>query len=314
MLETGYSHSDFEWMPDEQLDNLLERFYASAQTKSGKNYSKSALVGLRSGLNRHLTLPPISRVINLMKDRQFQASNQVLSGLVKALKREGKDISCHKEPIDETDIVKLYKSGVFDVDKPETLQNKVLFDIISQFGRRGREGLRNLQRSSFVVLHDAKGRKYVKLAYNEADKTHHGLHSKVKLKEPRMYENADKFCPVKSFETYLSKLNPKCLDFFQKPLQKVTCTSQVWYAAKPLGINTLSSFMSRISKEACLSRIYTNHCIRAYISTKLYSNRAIVSVTGHRNENSLTSYVKPSEDERAAISNALATLSTGHTN
>ena len=196
------------------------------------------------------------------------------------------------------------------------MQNNVLFDVISQFGRRGREGLRNLKKNSFIVLHDAKNRKYVKMAFNEADKTHHGLDSREKNKEPRMYENPDKHCPVASFEKYISKLNPECPDFFQKPLQKIK--NDIWYAAKPVGVNTLSSFMTRISKEAGLSRIYTNHCIRAYISTKLYesgfSNRAIMSVTGHRHENSLTSYVKPSEDERVAMSNALGASSTATSN
>ena len=37
-----------------------------------------------------------------------------------------------------------------------------------------------------------------------------------------------------------------------------------------------------------------------------------MSVTGHRNENSLTSYIKPSEDERAALSRALCHSTTLH--
>lgn len=307
MLEAGYGHSNFEWLPVEELDVLLEQFYPSAQTKSGNNYSKSGLVGLRAGLNRYLTLPPVSRDLNLVKDREFQASNQVLSELVKTLKQ---DITTHKEPIDESDINKMFESGVFDVDKPETLQNKVLFDLISHFGRRGREGLRNLKKSNFIVLHDAKNRKYVTMAFNETDQN---LDTRENGMESRMYENSGKNCPVTSFEKYISKLNPECPDLFQKPLHKVI-NKDIWYAAKPIGVNTLSTFMSRISREAGLSRLYTNHCIRAYISTKLYesgfSYRAIMSVTGHRHENSLTSYVKPSEDERVAISNALATSSS----
>ena len=41
-----------------------------------------------------------------MNDRDFQSSNQVLSGLVITLKREGKDISQYKEPIHNEDLVK----------------------------------------------------------------------------------------------------------------------------------------------------------------------------------------------------------------
>ena len=120
MMEAEYGHQDFEWLPTDALDALLERFYASVQTKDGKSYSKSALVGIRAGINRHLTTPPISRLITLMNDRDFQSSNQVLTGLVKVLTREGKDISSHKEPIEQADMNKLYECGVFSEDGPKT--------------------------------------------------------------------------------------------------------------------------------------------------------------------------------------------------
>ncbi|XP_053377444.1 uncharacterized protein LOC128547881 [Mercenaria mercenaria] len=309
MIETDLGHNDFEWLPTDELDSVLGNFCAALQTKDGQEYSKSALVGIRAGINRHLTSPNVGRIINIMKDREFMASNQVLTGLVKSLKREGKDLSTHKEPIEDDDIGKLYASGVFDETKPETLQNKVLFDIIGQFGHRGREGLRNLKKSSFVVKNDAKGRKFVQMAYNEADKTHHGIDCKENVKAPRMYESNDEFCPVRSFEKYSKKLNAKLDDFFQRPLIKVTENDETWYAARPVGINTLCNFMSTLSREAGLSKRYTNHCIRAYISTKLFtagfSNRAFMSVTRHRNEKSLTSYIKPFEDEHQAVSRAL---------
>ena len=208
-----------------------------------------------------------------MKDREFLHSNQVLSGLVKHLKREGKDKSCHKEPICEEDLHRLYSSGLFSLQSPNTLQNKVLFDIISQFGRRGQEGLRNLTKHSFISKADAKGRKYVTMTYNESDKTHHGIDCKEEIKEPRMYENEGEFCPVKSYEKYLSKLNPSCEVFFQRPLEKVTST----------------------------------------LHEQGFSSRAIMSVTGHRNVASLASYIKPSEDERERLSRALCPSPSSNT-
>ena len=317
MNEAGYENIIFEYLPVKELDQLLQRFYSAARTKEGKEYSKSALVGMRAALNRYLTTPPIWRNINLMKDREFLHSNQVLSGLVKHLKREGKDKSCHKEPICEEDLHRLYSSGLFSLQSPNTLQNKVLFDIISQFGRRGQEGLRNLTKHSFISKADAKGRKYVTMTYNESDKTHHGIDCKEEIKEPRMYENEGEFCPVKSYEKYLSKLNPSCEVFFQRPLEKISEDSPVWYANRALGVNTLAFFMSRMSQEASLSRRYTNHCIRARVTSTLheqgFSSRAIMSVTGHRNVASMASYIKPSEDERERLSRALCPSSSSNT-
>lgn len=309
MTEAQYSRTDFELLNVQELDKLLQHFYASVRTKDGKEYSKTALVGMRAAINRHLNYPPFSRNINLMNDRDFMVSNQVLTGLIKSLKREGKDISQHKEPICEEDLMKLYNSGVFSDQSAKTLQNKVMYDIISQFGRRGQEGLRSLRKDSFKNCVDAKGRHYICMAYNEADKNHHGLDSRENIKQARMYENEGPFCPVKSFEKYLSKLNPGLSDFFQRPLKNVQENMEVWYCNRAVGVNMLSSFMARMSDEAKLSKRYTNHCIRAHVTSTLhsqgFSSRAIMSVTGHRNVASLASYIKPNEDERASLSRAL---------
>jgi len=159
MLENNYASDEFETLNESTLDEILQHFYASLQKKKGEEYSKAALTGIRAGINRSFTSPPHSRLINLMRDCSFMLSNQVLTGLIKGLKREGKDVSRHKEPLSNEDIDKLYQSGVFATNTPKTLQNKVLFEIIAQFGHRGREGLCQLKKDSFVVKHDPKGRK-----------------------------------------------------------------------------------------------------------------------------------------------------------
>lgn len=96
--------TNFESLDAAQLEDLLGLFYASLQTKKGKDYSKSALVGLRAGINRYLTSPPHQKQMNLMKDREFMKSNQVLTGLIKQMRREGKDTSENKEPISHNDL------------------------------------------------------------------------------------------------------------------------------------------------------------------------------------------------------------------
>ena len=270
-MENGFQDSNFEELSPADLDMVLQRFYAALQSKKGEAYSRSAIVGIRAGLNRHLTSPPFSRLLNIMTDRPFMQSNQVLTGLIKSLKREGKNLSKHKEAICEEDHKKLYESGQFSVTTPETLQNKVIYELIAQFERRGREGLYNLKKDSFVFLTDVRGRKYVTLKYNEADKTHHGIDSRENVKEPRMYGTGDEFCPLLSFEKYMSKLNTKCDRFFQRPIRsKKINESSVWYENAPLGINKVNMFMSRLSESAKLSKRYTNHCIRAFVSTHLH--------------------------------------------
>ena len=305
-MENGFQDSNFEELSPAELDMVLQRFYAALQSIKGKEYSKSAIVGIRAGLNRHLTSPPFSRLLNIMNDRPFMQSNQVLTGLIKGLKKIGKDLSKHKEAICEEDHQKLYESGEFSVTTPETLQNKVMFELIAQFGRRGREGLYNLRKDSFVFRTDVRGRKYVTLKYNEADKN---------VKEPRMYGTGDEFCPLLSFEKYKSKLNTECDSLFQRPIPSKKITeSSAWYENAPLGVNKVNTFMSRLSESAKLSKRYTNNCIRAFVSTYLhqkgFSNEGIMTVTGHRNVQSLTSCIKPHDDEKMHLSNAITYRST----
>lgn len=94
-------------------------------------------------------------------------SNHVFLGLIKMLKRDGKDVTVHIKELSEGDIEKLYSSGVFSLDQPNTLQNKVCWVIMLSFGRRGQEWLHPLTRSSYAKFNDDRGHSYYKMAYNE---------------------------------------------------------------------------------------------------------------------------------------------------
>ena len=77
-------------------------------------------------------------------------------GFIKELKRAGKDTSENKELISVADFQILQSSGLFSVDTPNALQNKVLFDTMTHFGQTGRESLRSLRQKSFKVATDLK--------------------------------------------------------------------------------------------------------------------------------------------------------------
>jgi len=69
--------------------------------------------------------------------------------------------------------------------------------------------------------------------------------------------------------------------------------------------------MKELSKAANLSQVYTNHCIRATAITLWsdagLSNRHIMTLSGHRNENSLKSYSsRPSSQQLQVCSNVLS--------
>ena len=267
------------------------------------------MINIRSGINRYLQCE--QRVIDLSNDPEFMTANQVFAGVMKKMRKEGLDVTKHKDPIAPEDICKLYASETLSVKNPESLQNKVFFEVNLHFARRGREGLRDLRKDSFLLKTDAAGAEYVCVAYHEKEKNHPGTVSvKSSEKQAVMYTNeGDPLCPVRSFKLHLEKLHPNCPAFLQQPNKYFEKTG-LWYKNCPLGINKIGVKMAEISKQAKLSTIYTNHCLRATAATVLSDSgaegREIIAFTGHKHESSLKPYVSgPSAHRKRELSDVL---------
>ena len=114
---------------------------------------------------------------------------------------------------------------------------------------------------------------------------------------------------VRVIQKYLSKLNPGIDRLFQRAKMNVSEGDACWYMRSPLGKNLLSAMLKTLSKEAKLSRTYTNHCLRASRITRLkqagFDDRKIATVSGHKSLDSLKAYDRTSEAESRAMSAAL---------
>ena len=105
-----------------------------------------------------------------------------------------------------------------------------------------------------------------------------------------MYETSTALNPVAAFECYLGKTHPDCKALFQTPNKATTknmnfASAQHWYRNEPLGKNTISKMMERISIKAELSERYTNH------STSTAWTQEKSAITKHKDERSLTHYI-----------------------
>ena len=136
---------------------------------------KSAFINLLAGIQRHPTSPPYDWLINICSNAEFRPANNALKGKLKSLKLAGEDLTKHKSAIADADLIKIKFHLMKNKENPQGLQDKVLFDLMFLFGRRGREGLRELRKDSFEFAVDGEGMEYVTLAYNEHDKNHHDL-------------------------------------------------------------------------------------------------------------------------------------------
>jgi len=219
------------------------------------------------------------------------------------MREQGKDKVHHKPTIQKGDMQKLHSHPhVFNTDIPSGLLNKVLFEILIYFCRRGQENVREMKPSDFEVSTGDNGKRFIYKVTSELTKNHLGLRNEqFEPERGRMYKTWTPLCPVKSFIKYLDKRNPKCEALWQRPRNSFI-DSGIWFERKPLGKNTLGEFMSKISERAALSRIYTNHCIRATCITLLseagFEGHHIITVSGHRSEESIKSYCRDTSNEQ----------------
>ncbi len=143
---------NFEHMEKEELAELLRCFYASCQTEDDENFSKSAYVSIRSGINRYLTLPPYNKEINIMQDKEFAAANKVFKGVLRQTRKNKRIPIAPRKSVTRKDLKKMYSYLCSDLKDPQNLQWKVYLDIAFYMARRGREGLKDLDPFSFEIV------------------------------------------------------------------------------------------------------------------------------------------------------------------
>nr|XP_033936303.1 uncharacterized protein LOC117445018 [Pseudochaenichthys georgianus] len=276
---------DFETLDKESLCAVLRSFYAGARSKSGQLYSKSSLISIRSSLNRYLNEPPYCRTLDLTKDPELRSANLTLAAVIRRLEEQGAGPVVQKQAITRSDLRKLYDSSVFNTDTPFGLLNKVWFETCMYFCTRGRENQRELEEDSFGLAVDEDGRKFV---YFKALGPYHKSRSAAWTRKrpdsdedtlPRMYETGSEQCPYASFVRYVSKRNPLCRAYFQRPRDHCCASDMTWYENKAIGKNLLGTRMQMMSRAAKLSKTYTNHCIGAVSIATLNS---IVGATSSR--------------------------------
>ena len=210
-----------------------------------------------------------------------------------------------------SDLCKLYMSKELDPKvSPQTLQDKVQFDIRFYFIHRANENIDKFTKETFTLCIDANtGLKYIKKQIDEQTKNHQDDTTFVNGIMPED-PNSD-LCPVKNFMFYKSKVHPRC-DFLRQQVKEEHDFTDldIWYKPLKIGENPLAAFMSCISHAADLSRVYTNHSIcvtgTTFLGRSNFSDKQIMSVTGHRSINSLSVYKKVSDQEKIQMGQAIS--------
>ncbi|XP_033724872.1 uncharacterized protein LOC117314856 [Pecten maximus] len=255
-------HPDkFEEFTVEELNDQLSHFYHDVRSKGGKLYKTTTLDNLRHAINRYLKLPPHSRDLDIIKDSVFAVANQSFNDARKELRAAGKGNIEHYQYICEEDRKKLYSSRHLDPCTPYGLMNKVQFDVRICFFKRGTENFEKMTKDTFVINVDPdSGLKFVVKNTGLMNTCmSNAISNGFMLEDP-----GSLYCPVASYEKYLSKLNPKTDRLWQYPRGRLAAgyDESIWYRNKPMGRDGLAGFMSKLAKNCGMSKRYTNHSIR----------------------------------------------------
>lgn len=267
----GLSVHSISQMPPEQLADYLKDFYTTVKFKGIEvkdlvSTPVASLKHLRSGLHRYFQK---HYDVDILKDVCFEHANKVFDVTSRATPRR-----CNKFRIEFEDLRKIYMGPGMNLDQPDTLQNKIFFDINLYICNRGKDFLRVMAKDDFVISNDADGRRYVWLKYHPkfsarelmamGGVTDQDLSNNGTQIGDKMYERkGDPRCPVTSFLAYLSHLHPMTEAFWQRPKRSFVYDDYVWYDNTPLGNSTLSRLMTRICQSAGLFENFTNHAIKS---------------------------------------------------
>ena len=295
MKKTNKSNISLE--DKKELDDCLTQFFASLT-----DYKKTALDGIRYGLKRHFHQ---LYGYDIVHDVSFTASTEMYKCAIKRVKQNGNGYIKHYPQIEAADINRIICN--LDTTTPAKLQLLVWFYIQIYFFRRANENSTELKTSDFKIETTADGREFLWKVTDELQKNHRQTDTEHSTGD-RMYATKTSKCPVEAFRKYVSKLNSNYDRLWQQPICSFNDNSSVWYT-RPIGKNTLSKFMSQISRFACLSKTYSNHSVRVTSCTLLgrkFEENDIKTVSGHKSNAALGIYKRVSEERRGEMSDCIS--------
>ena len=118
----------------------------------------------------------------------------MFTGVAKTAREQGRGSVDHKEIITDEDLLKLRQYFTEKMEGPadgKILQQFILFTIIYQMGRRGRENLRKMTKETFKIGEESDGRKYLYQAIDEYNKNYTERDSE-RSNQARIYEQKGK--------------------------------------------------------------------------------------------------------------------------
>ena len=300
----------------------LQKYILSTRKKSGDRYPPKTLYLLLCGLNRYMKQKLQSINIFDRGNPDFKLLFNTCDSLFRELREDGVgNDSKHTEPLTREDEIQLWSLGVLSASTPRGLLNAVFFLNGKNFALRGGAEHRCLKVSQIVSNLSPEGK--LRYTYTEnCSKNRAGGFNQLNVpnKVVHSYEDleAGERCHVYILNKYISKIPPSAYDqdiFYLRPVSKMPTTDTApWYISVPIGKNPLSKMLKTMCEEAGIHGNKTNHSLRAYAATELFSagipENVIQDRTGHRSLEGLRKYERISEKQKEEASKVLTVKPT----
>ena len=297
-----------ESMEASQICSLMAKFVQEARRKDGQEYPASSLLNIVSAIQRYLrenNRPEVSFLSE--QDVQFDLLRKSLDARMKDLTRRGIGLNKRQaQPLSPEMEDTLWECGIFSQNTSRGLLNVVFWYGSKMFGLRAADEHRSLEIEQFKIARDDSG-KYLRFSGRSCKNYQGGLHHrKVEPKDLKIYvkEELCERCAVSCFEKYMNLLPPKGA-FYWKPLG----TTPPRFADQPIGINTLRNTVKKFCKEAGFEGQFTNHSGKVTCATELFKHNVdeqlIMRQTGHRSEDAVRRYKRPSQQHDHHVSSIL---------
>lgn len=151
-MTQGHTIHSLTHMTRTQLAEFLRVFYGKLKSRLDEN--TMGMKELRLGLHRFF-LDEIA--VDIIRDRTFDLANATFDIAL----RSNSSRKYHRMRIEMEDLRKIYLSEAMELNTPESLQNKVFFDVNLYICNRGKDYLRLMKKNDFEVSTDINGRRYV---------------------------------------------------------------------------------------------------------------------------------------------------------
>ena len=306
------SEKEIEFLPRNELNELLAKFIISVRRIDGAEFEPSSLRNIISSIDRYLKEHHYGS--SIADGPEFEKARQALRSKQKHLKSQGKGSKTNAaNPLTDAHIEELWVNGQLGDSSPSSIINTMWLYSTMGFGLRGSQEHRSMCWGDVSLQTDHEGHEY--LSFNERQtKTRQGDTTDTRKIQPKLWANVKnkQRCPIEVYKTYCVK-RPGSFSNQDDPFYIATSThfigsaTERWFIRQPIGQNKLNNIMKNMARTLSGSAIrLTNHSARKTMLQKFVDKDVaptdIMQISGHKNVQSVYNYSKLNVDNHKRVS------------